>query len=100
MDDGESLVPLDLGEPSAGLVGQWPAHPPHRVDLLGGVGDHVVVQGAATRASSVCTSTRKPSGPHQDSKPSLVVHRSHSSSTRARYVRSTTTFGLVSPVVA
>src|SRR5262245_1147971 len=47
-----------------------------------------------TRASRVWTSTRKPSGPHHDSKPFLVVHSSHSSSTRAWYVRSTTTFGL------
>src|SRR6516162_6721155 len=41
------------------------------------------------------TSVRNPSGGHQDSKPSLVVHSSHSSSTDARYVRSMTNLGLV-----
>ena len=43
----------------------------------------------------VWTSVRDPSGGHQDSKPSLVVHISHSSSTEARYVRSMTNLGLV-----
>src|SRR3954468_23094111 len=37
------------------------------------------------------TSTRNPSGPHHDSNPLFVVHRSQRSSTRARYVRSRTT---------
>src|SRR5262249_26076963 len=46
------------------------------------------------------TSARKPSGPHQDSNPSLVVHRSQSSSTVARYVRSMTAFGLVAAASA
>src|SRR5580700_10084534 len=47
------------------------------------------------RASRAWTSTRKPSGPHHDSKPCFVVHNSQSSPTFARYVRSMTTFGLV-----
>src|SRR5580698_3817628 len=40
------------------------------------------------RSSSLRTFTPKPSGPHQDSMPSFVVHRSHTSSMAALYVRS------------
>src|SRR5438270_11065847 len=43
----------------------------------------------------IWTSTRRPSGPHHDSKPSFVVHNSHSSRTVARYVRSKTSLALV-----
>src|SRR2546421_5077931 len=40
------------------------------------------------RSSSLRTSTLKPSGAHQDSIPSLVVHRRHTSSADVGYVRS------------
>src|SRR5262249_40567788 len=40
------------------------------------------------------TRARKPPGPHHDSKPSLVVHSSHTSSPRARYVPPMPPFGL------
>src|SRR5262249_15386087 len=46
------------------------------------------------------TFARQPSGPHQDSKPSFVVHSSQISSTEARYVRSMTVVDLVAAAVA
>ena len=90
----EPLVRRELGKPAARLVresaGPSASSPrsarAHRRSCRS-------AERPPARASERVTSTRKPSGPHHDSKPCLVVHSSHSSSTRARYVRSMTTFG-------